>query len=80
MKKSAIIRSVLLVVSCVLAIQHGLAFSTIPLSFKPDWLTTIPAIAIWAAFIGVIIRKELAAAETRVRKARAEPAESMVIR
>ncbi|SRR5258708_14224040 len=72
MKKSAILWSVLLVVFCALAIRHGLAFAAIPFPFKPNWLTIILAIATWAAFIGMIIRKELTAAESRVRKARAE--------
>ena len=78
MKKSTILWSVLLVVSCVLAIQHTLAFSAITLPFKPNWLAIVPAIAIWSAFVGMIIRKELAAAESRGRKARAQLTEAIV--
>jgi len=72
MKKSPILWSVLLVVLCILSIEHILAFKAIPLTFKPNWLTIIPAMAMWAAVVGVLIHKELAAAERRTPKANAE--------
>ena len=72
MKKTAILWGVLMGVLCVLVIQHVRAFAAIPLSFKPNWLTIVPVIAIWAAFVGVVIRKQLAATEPRTRKAKAE--------
>jgi len=72
MKTSAILGSVLLVVFCALAIRLGLAFAVVPLQFKPNWLTIIPALGIFATFVGLIIRKELAAADSRTRKAKVE--------
>jgi hypothetical protein len=72
MKKSSILWAVLLVVLCALAIRHIFEFASFPASFTPNWLTIVPALAIWAAFIGLIVRKELAAGDSRVRKAKAE--------
>jgi hypothetical protein len=71
MKKSTILRSVLLGVLCALVIEHVVALVAIPLPFRPNWLTIIPAIAVWAAFVGIIIRRELEVAEPGKRKAKA---------
>jgi 4-amino-4-deoxy-L-arabinose transferase-like glycosyltransferase len=72
MKKSPILWSVLLGVLGILFIEHIFAFKSIPLTFKPNWLTIIPAMAMCAACVGVLIHKELAVAESRTRKAKAE--------
>jgi 4-amino-4-deoxy-L-arabinose transferase-like glycosyltransferase len=72
MKKSPILWSVLLGVMCILFIEHILAFKAIPLTFKPNWLTIIPAMAMCAATVGVLIHKELAVAERRTQQANAE--------
>jgi hypothetical protein len=72
MKKSLIRWSVLLSVMCILFIENALTFKNIPLPFKPNWLTIIPAMAMCAAYVGVLIHKELAASAPRTRKAKAE--------
>jgi 4-amino-4-deoxy-L-arabinose transferase-like glycosyltransferase len=72
MKKSTVRWSVLLSVVCILFIEHIFAFKSIPLPFKPNWLTIIPALAMCAAGVGVLIHKELAASKPRTRKAKAE--------
>jgi hypothetical protein len=72
MKKSPILWSVLLGVLCILFIEHIFAFKSVPLPFKPNWLTIIPAMVMCAACVGVLIHKELAASEPRTRKAKAE--------
>ena len=59
MKKSLFLRGVLAVAFCVFIIQYGRSFSDGPFQFKPNWLTILPAIAIWVAFVGLRIRKEL---------------------
>lgn len=61
-----------MVVLCALAVRHVFTFASFPASFTPNWLTIVPALAIWAAFIGLVIRRELAAAESRTRKAQAD--------
>ena len=72
MKKPSTFWTVLVVVLCALAIRHVFEFASFPASFTPNWLMIVPALAIWVAFIGLIIRRELAAAESRTHKARAE--------
>jgi hypothetical protein len=72
MKKSTIRWSVLLGVLCVLSIEDIFTFKSIPLPFQPNWVTIIPALAMCAAGVGVLIRKELAASKPRTRKAKAE--------
>jgi hypothetical protein len=72
MKKSSILWSVLAVVFCVVSVEHFRFFAAGPFQFKPNWLTIIPAIGIWAALIALVIRKELTAAESRTRKPKAE--------
>ncbi|HEV2198263.1 MAG TPA: hypothetical protein VGR73_00470 [Bryobacteraceae bacterium] len=72
MKKSSILWAVLMVVLCALAIRHVFTLASFPASFTPNWLTIVPALAIWAAFVALVIRKELAAAESRTRKAQVE--------
>jgi hypothetical protein len=62
MKKLTILRRVLLVLFWVLTIRLGLAFADVPLQSKPNWLTIIPTVTIFAAFVGLVIRKELKAA------------------
>jgi 4-amino-4-deoxy-L-arabinose transferase-like glycosyltransferase len=59
-------------VLCILFIEHILAFKAIPLTFKPNWLTIIPAMAMCAAGVGILIYKELAVAERRTPKANAK--------
>ena len=59
MRKSAMLWSVLLGVLGVVLIQHVVAFEAIPLPFKPNWLRIIPVIAIWAAWGGFLIHKQL---------------------
>jgi hypothetical protein len=75
MKKSAILWSILAVVFCGLAVEHGRSFAAGPFEFTPNWLTIIPAVAFWLGFIAFVIRKERTVAEIRVRKAEAELAE-----
>jgi high-affinity Fe2+/Pb2+ permease len=65
MKKSPILWSVLLGVLCILFIEHIFAFKSVPLPFKPNWVTIIPAMAMCAAGVGILIHKELAVAERR---------------
>jgi 4-amino-4-deoxy-L-arabinose transferase-like glycosyltransferase len=72
MKKSTIRWSVLLGVLCILFIENIFTFKSIPLPFKPNWVTIIPALAMCAAGVGVLIHKELAASKPRTRKATAE--------
>jgi len=72
MKKSAILWSVLLIVLSVLLIKHALAFFAMPIPFQPNWLTIIPAVGIWAAFVGFVINKKIAVGESRSRKLEAE--------
>jgi hypothetical protein len=72
MKKSSILWSVLVVVFFVVSVEHFRSFAAGPFQFKPNWFTIIPAIGIWAAFIALVIRKELTAAEFRTRKPKAE--------
>jgi hypothetical protein len=59
MKRSVFLRSVFAVAFCALIIEYGRSFSAGPFEFKPNWLTILPAIAMCAAFIGLLIRKEL---------------------
>jgi hypothetical protein len=77
MKKLTILRSVLLALFGVLAINLDLAFADVPLQSKANWLRIIPALAIFAALVGLVVRKELVrkelkAAESATRKAKAE--------
>ena len=72
MKKPTILRSVLLALFGVLAINLDLPFADVGLQSKTNWLTVIPALAILAALVGLVIRKELKAAESGTRKAKAE--------
>jgi len=72
MKKSTILWSVLAVVFCALVIEHGRGFAAIPFQFRPNWLVIIPTFALWAALIRLMIRKEMAAAESRSTVAKAE--------
>ena len=72
MKKSAYLWSILAVVFGVLAIEHGRSFAAGPFQFKPNWLAILPVVAIWAVLIGLLIRKELTAAESRTRNEKAE--------
>jgi len=72
MKKSVFLWSILAVVFGVLTIEQGRSFAAGPFQFKPNWFAILPVVAIWAALIGLIIRKELTAAESRTRKERAE--------
>jgi hypothetical protein len=44
-------------------------FAALPIVIKPKWLTIIPALAIFVAFVALLIRKELAANKSRARKA-----------
>ena len=74
MRKSSILWTVLVVVLCALATRHVFEFASFPASFTPNWLAIVPALAIWVMFIGLIIRRELAAAESRTRKAKTAPA------
>ena len=71
MKKSTAFWSSFLVVFSAVIIAHARAYAAGPFEFKPNWLTIVPVIAIWAALIGVILRKDLAssAARSSARKA-----------
>jgi hypothetical protein len=79
MKKLTILRSVLLVLFGVLAINLDLALGDVRLQSKPNWLTIIPAFAISATLFGLGMRKQLKAAESGTRKAEAELAQSMPV-
>jgi hypothetical protein len=70
-KNSVFLWSILAVVFGVLTIEQGRSFAAGPFQFKPNWLAILPAVAIWAALIGLVIRKELMAAESRTRKPKA---------
>jgi hypothetical protein len=72
MKKSVFFWSILAVVFGVFTIEHGRSIAAGPVQFKPNWLAILPVVAIWAALIGLIIRKELTAGESGTRKEKAE--------
>jgi len=72
MKNFTIFWSVLPVVFNALVIEHIRAFAATPFEFKPNWLTIIPATAICVALVGLLIRKEFAAAGSRSPAAEGE--------
>ena len=68
MKKSAILWSIWLVVFGAFALQLCATFAALPLSIKPNGMAIPSALAILAAGLCLIIRKELAADGSRSRK------------
>ncbi len=66
MKRSVILCTVLLSVLCVFFIQLVRACTAIPLTFKLNWLTITPAMALWMAFVALLIRKGLRGSARRV--------------
>jgi hypothetical protein len=71
MKKSAFLWAVLAVVFAVFTIEHVRSIAAGPFQFTPNWLAIPPVVGIWVALIGLILRKELMAAESRTRKEQA---------
>ena len=65
MKKSTILWFVWLVAFCALVIRVGFALSDLPGQFKPNWFTIVPLLAVFAAFVGAIFRKESAAVKAQ---------------
>jgi hypothetical protein len=65
MKKSTILWFILLVAFCAFAIRIGVALSDLLGQFQPNWFTIVPALAVFAAFVGAILRKESAATEAQ---------------
>ena len=61
MKKSSISWSILLFVFCLLVIHDIRSIAAVPFDIKPNWLTIIPALAIFVAFAAHLIGKKLAA-------------------
>jgi hypothetical protein len=72
MKESVFLWTILAIALSVLTIEQDRSFAAGPFQFKPNWLAILPVVAIWAALIGLVIRKELTAGESRTRNEKAE--------
>jgi hypothetical protein len=64
MRKSSIIWVASLALSCLLVVRLGVMFAHLPMQVEPNWFTIIPALASFAAFVGLTVRKESAPASS----------------
>jgi hypothetical protein len=70
MKNSKILWLALLATFCVVVLRLRAQLADFPFQVKPNWSTIIPFLVLCAAYVGLIIRREVAApAETQARKA-----------